>query len=543
MIDKSSIEQLKNSIDIVDVIGNYIELKKAGANYKALCPFHDEDTPSFVVSPSKQIFHCFGCGAGGDAIKFVMQYENLSYPEAIEKLASMYNFSLHYTKSQNDIKPLITALTRINTFYKKRLLSHKGALAYLRTRGVSNASIEKFELGFAPSSTEQIAYLKSNFIPIQDALEAGVLAKDSERVYARMIDRITFPIHTQNGTIVAFGGRTITNHPAKYLNSPETKLFHKSKILYGYAFAKEAIFKKKRIIVCEGYLDVVMLHQAGFNTAVATLGTALTAGHLPLLRRGEPKVILAYDADKAGITAATKAARLLSSHDIEGGVVIFPEGLDPADMVKNAQIQELENLFAHPTPFIEFILQSIVKSHDITDPRQKQKALYEGVAFLRTLPELIAQEYKNYLAALLGILPSQVALKPQKSHPSAQQIEVKDAKELSIIKTLLLHPELIDTVLDIIEPHHLTYHRAEFEKAIAQDLDDPQLRAILLDEDIPPFEEQHLTSELLVFLIKYYEKKIRQVAKEQIPFAQKSFLIRRYKEYIHKLRQGELVIE
>ncbi|BCD61402.1 DNA primase [Nitratiruptor sp. YY08-26] len=543
MIDKSSIEQLKNSIDIVDVIGNYIELKKAGANYKALCPFHNEDTPSFVVSPSKQIFHCFGCGAGGDAIKFVMQYENLSYPEAIEKLASMHNFSLQYTKSKSDIKPLITALQQINSFYKKNLFTHQKALAYLQSRGVTNASIEKFELGYAPSSQEQIEYLKANFIPLQDAIDAGVLAKDQTRVYARMIERITFPIFSQNGAIIGFGGRTISNHPAKYLNSPETKLFHKSKILYGYSHAKEAIFQKKRIIVCEGYLDVVMLHQAGFNTAVATLGTALTVGHLPLLRRGEPQVILAYDADKAGITAATKAARLLSSNDIEGGVVIFPEGLDPADMVKNGQIAELEQLFSHPTPFIEFILQSIVKSYNIKDPKQKQNALYEGVAFLRTLPDLIAQEYKNYLAALLDILPSKVPLQTKKNQNIQEDIQTKDTKELSIIKTILLHPDLIDTVLDIIEPHHFVYHRSEFEAAIAQDMDNPQLRAILLDDDILPFKEHHLTSELLVFLIKFYEKRIQQITKEQISFTQKSFLIRKYKEYIRKLRQGELVIE
>ncbi len=541
MIDKTSIEQLKNVVDIVDVIGNYIELKKSGANYKALCPFHNEDTPSFVVSPSKQIYHCFGCGTGGDAIKFLMDYEKLSYPEAIEKLASMYNFSLHYTQKTSNITPLIKALEAINRFYKKRLATFTPAQEYLAKRGISNASIEKFELGFAPSSNEQIEYLKANFIPLQDALETGILAK-GQSLYARMSERITFPIYTHNGTLVGFGGRTITNHPAKYLNTPETKLFHKSKILYGYHIAKEEIYKKKRIIVCEGYLDVVMLHQAGFSTAVATLGTALTEGHLPLLGRGEPEIILAYDGDKAGINAALKASKLLSRHDKEGGVVIFPAGLDPADMVKNKKLHRLEELFSHPKPFVEFILEATVSQFNLKDPAQKQKALFEGVEFLKTLPELMAQEYKNYLAALLDILPSKIVLH-RRSQTASSSLETKDTKELSIIKTILQKPELIDTVLDIVDVEHFVYHKEEFRAAIAQELDNPKLREIVLDEDIIVLDEESLKKELGVFLIKYYEKRIKEVAKEPLPFTQKSFLIRKYKENIMRLRRGEIHVE
>ncbi len=543
MIDPNSIEQLKNIIDIVDVVGNYIELKKAGSNYKGLCPFHDEDTPSFVVSPSKQIFHCFGCGAGGDAIKFVMEYEKLSYPEAVEKLASMYNFTLRYDKGENDLAPLFKALELINAYYKKNLFTHQKALGYLKERGVSDASIEKFELGYAPDSKSQLDFLRSHLVNPKDALAAGILAQEGDRVYARMIERITFPIYSPKGAIVGFGGRTITGHPAKYLNSPETKLFHKSKILYGYHIAKEAIFKQKQMIVCEGYLDVVMLHQAGFATAVATLGTALTAAHLPLIRRGEPQVILAYDGDKAGIAAAMKASKLLSSHDIEGGVVIFPAGQDPADMVKAGKIEELRTLFGQPRPFAEFILETIVKSYDLANPKEKQKALYEGIAYLRTLPELVAEEYKGFLAALLGILPSKIRLHHETAHQAPVQLETKDTKELSVIKTILLDPKLIDNILDIISPEHFLYHKAEFSLALEGNTDHPTLRAILLDEDIHPIPEDALTQELLSFLIKYYEKRIRQVAKSQLPFEEKSFLIRKYKENILKLRQGEIVVE
>ncbi|MRI58996.1 MAG: DNA primase [Epsilonproteobacteria bacterium] len=541
MIEHSSIEQLKNVVDIVDVIGNYIELKKAGANYKALCPFHDEDTPSFVVSPQKQIFHCFGCGAGGDAIKFVMEYEKLSYPEAVEKLARMYNFTLRYTKSKGQGENLFKALESINTLYKKKLHECQEALEYLKSRGVSNASIEKFELGYAPSSQEQIAWLKQHFIPLPGAVEAGILAQDGERLYARMHERITFPIYSHTGKLIAFGGRTITDHPAKYLNTPDTKLFHKSRVLYGYHLAKSQIYAKKELILCEGYLDVVMLHQAGFSNAVATLGTALTPMHLPLLSRGEPRVIVAYDGDKAGIQAALKAAKLLSAREFEGGVVLFEEGLDPADMVKNKQTQKLQKLLTQPKPFVEFILETIVRSYDITDPRAKQKALDEGVEYLRTLPPILQEEYRHFLAALLEILPSKIRLEP-KSKKEQEPLEIKDTKELSIIKTMLLYPHTIDTIADIVTPEHFRFHAREFQAAL-EGREDPALRALLLDEDILPIDPRALKEELLVFLIKYFQQKIHDLVKADMDFKKKSFLIRKYKENILRLKRGELVLE
>ena len=309
MIDNASIESLKNTIDIVDVIGNYVELKKAGANYKANCPFHGEKTPSFVVSPSKQIYHCFGCGVGGDSIKFMMEMEKLSYPEAVEKLASMYNFSLNYTKGSSDYSDAKRILEVMQHWYLKNLDQNLSAKKYLVDRSISTASVEKFGIGYVPGGVEVMQFLQRTHLPVPQAVEAGIIAQGERgEYYARLVERITFPIYSTAGAIVGFGGRTITNHPAKYINSPQTKLFNKSRLLYGYHLAKESIYKKKQIIICEGYLDVIMFHQAGFSTAVATLGTALTAEHLPLLRKGDPKVILAYDGDKAGVAAALKAS-------------------------------------------------------------------------------------------------------------------------------------------------------------------------------------------------------------------------------------------
>ncbi len=543
MIDKTSIEQLKSRIDIVDVVGNYLELKKSGANFKALCPFHNEDTPSFVVSPSKQIFHCFGCGVGGDAIKFVMEYEKLSYPEAVEKVASMFNIELKYSSDKNRGQDLFKVLNEINRFYKKKIVQNEKAKQYLKKRGVFESSIEKFEIGFAPSSNETLQYLKSKFIPFQEAVEAGILAVENNKTYARLIERITFPIYSPNGRLVGFGGRTITNHPAKYINSPQTKLFNKSKLLYGYHLAKDKIFKTKKMIVTEGYLDVVMLHQAGFTNAVATLGTALTKDHLPLLRRGEPKVVLAYDGDQAGITAALKAAKMLSASDIEGGVVLFEGDKDPADIVKEGKVEELENIFRHPKPFIEFVLEKTVQKYNINSPIEKEKALKESIEFLKTLSSLLQEEYKHFVAALLNITPGKIKLSKSFKNYENKLSQNKDTKELTIIKTLLTEPNLINTVLDYIDERHFNYHKEEFKLLLEQKSDHPKLISILLDDDIKTYKEDELKNELLIFLIKYYEQKLKTVVKtKDISFEEKSFKIRKYKDIITKLKRGEFAI-
>jgi DNA primase len=273
MISQDSIEALKARLDVVDVVGSYVELRKAGANFKAPCPFHDEKTASFVVSPAKQIYHCFGCGAGGDSVKFVMEYEKLNYPEALEKLADSYNFSLSYTDNKHN-KPRSQVMDKINEWYQKLLSTNQNALSYIKERGIYESSVEKFGIGYAPSSNETINYIKSQFLNMGEAVEAGVVGHDGGRNFARFIDRITFPIHSANGTLVGFGGRTITGHQAKYVNSPETPFFNKSRLLYAYHHAKQTLYKTNEIIITEGYLDVIMLHQAGFNNAVATLGTA-----------------------------------------------------------------------------------------------------------------------------------------------------------------------------------------------------------------------------------------------------------------------------
>ena len=548
MIEQSSIETLKQQIDIVDVIGSYIELKRAGSNFKANCPFHGEKTPSFVVSPTKQIFHCFGCGIGGDAIKFVMEYEKLSYPEAIEKLATQYNFTLHYTQSQGDYSQAKRLLELLKEWYYKNLDSAKEAREYLISRGVTQSSIEEFEIGYAPSSQAIMNFLNSMHIPLPVANEAGVVAKGDRGYYPRLSERVIFPIFTPNGALVGFGGRTMSNHPAKYINSPQTKLFNKSRLLYGYSKAKEHIYKQKRIIVCEGYLDVIMLHQAGFKSAVATLGTALTKEHLPLLRKGEPKIVLAYDGDSAGVVAAIKAAKLLSSHGFEGSVVLFPEGKDPADMVASREIDRLSSLLSSGDELIEFVLKMIASSYDLSNPYDKEKAVNEAKGFLNTLSDIVAEAYIP-IASSIFLVPTTHFLKGVSTEIISnqreinRQIVISDPVWQSIIKTLLSNDRLIDDVIDIISPDMAGVHKEALEALFRGEKNHPELIGIEIDEDIPILSEDELHRTLALQMQNWYKRKLKSITMDRnLPYQKKSWLIRKIKtDILPRLKKGELV--
>ncbi len=546
MIDSSSIERLKSSIDIVDVIGSYIELKKSGANFKANCPFHGEKTPSFVVSPRKQIFHCFGCGVGGDAIKFVMEYEKLSYPEAIEKLASAYNIPLSYTKGDGGLKDERRVLEILENFYKESLFKTPHALEYLEKRGVSKRSIEHFGIGYVGSSASVIEIIKSYQIPLPKAVEAGVIAKGERgEYYARLQDRVIFPIYNSAGAIVGFGGRTLGNHPAKYINSPQTKLFNKSRLLYGYYLAKSSIYDKKEIILTEGYLDVIMLHQAGFTNAVATLGTALTSEHLPLIRKGEPKVILAYDGDKAGVMAALKASKLLSASGIEGGVVLFPEGKDPADMVSSNKIDELKELLNSKKDIVIFVLEQIKNSYDITNPYQKQKAILEANNFLNSLSTIVREAYSIEAARIFNSKVAYFNRKTQKNSTNlnkSYKIQ-KDPAWEAILKTLLNRPSLIDEILDVLDFSFARGYESAFRNLASNNLDDPILRGIEIDSQIPILSEEEFKAQILKELEIFYRAKLKELlSRDDLDYKKKSFLIRKIKaDILPRIKKGELV--
>ena len=540
MIKEESIEALKARLDIVDVVGSYVELKKAGAYFKGLCPFHGEKTPSFTVSPGRQTYHCFGCGVHGDPIRFVMELEKLSYPEAIEKLAGEYNVALEYTtgKPKTDIRPL----EQLNDYFKKRLDQNPEARAYIHDRGIHESSAETFEIGWAPSSGEQMAFFQKQGIPLPAALEVGAAyTGDRGGAIARFIDRVTFPIYSASGKIVGFGGRTMGNHPAKYVNSPQTKLFNKSRLLYAYHIARESIFKSNEVIITEGYLDVIMLHQAGFTNAVATLGTALTPSHLPLLKKGEPKIILAYDGDSAGQDAAMKAATLLSTRGFEGGVVLFEGGMDPADMVKNGQIPQLRKLFSHPTPLIPFILKTLAGQYDLNIPEKKQQAFYTLQNYLKELNPILQEEYREEAARILGVRRELFRFSSKEKTVPMTTGDRRDTFEMSVLKTVLETPELLDMIIDYVDPDVFGNHRDLFDLLLQGEKEDSRLQGILMMDEVKIFSEEELRRELLNHLILAYEKESLRVKNEPLDFKTKAFYLRQAQENIARLKKGEWI--
>ncbi len=320
MILKSSIDRLLQTIDIVEVISSYVDLRKSGSNYMACCPFHEERSASFSVNQVKGFYHCFGCGASGDSIKFVMAFEKLSFVEALEKLAHRFNITLEHDKGvYYDHKEDYHLLEMVSSLYQEELFNAPFFLNYLQKRGLSMESIKAFKLGLC---TNRIDYgIENKGLNKDKLIELGVLGKSDkeDKTYLRFLDRIMFPIYSPSAQVVGFGGRTLKEKAAKYINSPQNKLFDKSSLLYGYHLAKEHIYKQKQVIVTEGYLDVILLHQAGFKNAIATLGTALTPSHLPLLKKGDPEILLSYDGDKAGRKAAYKASLMLAKEQRKGG--------------------------------------------------------------------------------------------------------------------------------------------------------------------------------------------------------------------------------
>ncbi|WP_033916920.1 DNA primase [Campylobacter sputorum] len=523
MIDPNSIEQLKLRIDIADIIGHYIPLKRVGHNCTCLCPFHDDKNPSMSISSDKGLFHCFSCGAGGDAIKFVMDYEKLSYPEAVEKIASISNFTLNYIKNENEIKkPDKKILDIVNAYYRSLIFQNKFALNYLYDRGLNDAMIEKFEVGFAPDSSSTIRLLQNEEIDQNDALDVGIIKQNQNGLYASFISRVTFPIRNHAGNLVGFGGRTLAkDNPAKYVNSPQSKIFDKSTLLYGYDKAKTSIYEKKQMIIVEGYMDVIMLHKAGFTNSVAVLGTALTQKHIPLIKRGDIKVILSFDGDNAGINAAIKSSALLVQNGIEGSVVIIENGEDPADMVKERKIDRLKELFDNGMELGQFYIKMISKKYDITSPIQKQKAYDEISEFLRSLPKVMAMSYEGVVSEVLNLDNFRLNYRYAKKESKPEiKFKNKDYLELSILKSAMSFSNLKRILVELCEKSYFRVHKKEYGAVVygaKNEEDEGVLRELDFDESVEIYKNEDTFLQAIKMLkIKYYEGMLEAIKNANI---------------------------
>ncbi len=360
-MDREFIERVRESVDIVDVIGQYVELKRSGRSYKGLCPFHREKTPSFYVDPEKGVYHCFGCGASGNVFRFIMEMEKVEFIEAVKILAQKAGIPIPETRSRRKYEPLYKALEFAADFYHRLLFSETGrtGLNFLLGRKIERDMINLFNLGFAPPHGKMLLKrAKESGFSEEVLVQAGLITKGSDGAYHDLLrNRVVFPIYNFSGSVVGFGGRALekTSGP-KYLNSPDTKLFKKGELLYGYYQTKRKIREEGSVFLVEGYIDLIMMYQAGLQNAVAPLGTAFTEGQARILGRAAKRVTLVYDGDEAGFRAAYRSVPLLLAQGVMPRVAVMPKGEDPASLVEKGQVDLLREVLLNAPDFLSFLL-------------------------------------------------------------------------------------------------------------------------------------------------------------------------------------------
>jgi len=375
------IEEVRSSNDIVDVISSYVRLQKKGGTYFGLCPFHNEKSPSFSVTPAKQMYYCFGCGQGGNVFTFMMKYENYSFTEAVQNLADKAGITLpvgEFTAAEKAKADLKMQLLQVNNeaakYFYRLLKSEKGqrAYEYLKNRGLSDETITKFGLGYSSNYKDDLyQYIKSKGYTDEVLKESGLFTFSEKGVYDKFSNRVMFPIMDINNRVIAFGGRVMGDGQPKYLNSPETMLFDKSRNLYGLNVARSS--RKDSILICEGYMDVIALHQAGFNNAVASLGTAYTSKHASLLKRYTENVYLTFDSDGAGVKAALRALPILRQAGISAKVINMKPYKDPDEFIKNLGAEEYEKRIENARNSFMFEVDKLREETDENDPDKKAK--------------------------------------------------------------------------------------------------------------------------------------------------------------------------
>ena len=401
------IEEVRSRNDIVDVISGYVHLQKKGANYFGLCPFHNEKSPSFSVSRSKQMYYCFGCGAGGNVFTFLMEYENDTFPEAVKALADRAGISLPEADESEEAKREQSKRSRLLAinkeaakyfYFQLRAKQGEQGLHYLRKRQLMDETIHRFGLGYANKTADDLVrYLKGKGYSEELIREAGLCNTDEKHgMYDKFWNRVMFPIEDINHRVIGFGGRVMGDGKPKYLNSPETPIFDKSRNLYGLNFARSS--RKGNIILCEGYMDVIAMHQAGFNQAVASLGTAFTLGQAGLLKRYTKEVLLSYDSDGAGVKAALRAIGILKEAGLTGRVINLEPYKDPDEFIKNLGAEAFQERIDNAENSFLFEIRMLQREYDLNDPEKKTEFHRAVAKKLCEFPEEVERE--NYLEAV-----------------------------------------------------------------------------------------------------------------------------------------------
>lgn len=524
-IPKQFIDELLTRSDIVDVIDSYVPLKKAGKDYKACCPFHEEKTPSFTVSVDKQFYHCFGCGAHGSAIGFLMDYEHMSFVEAVEDLASRAGLKVPreagvFTGPEKDSgTDLLEIMREAARFYRLQLREHPQAgraVEYLKRRGITGEIAHEFGLGFAPDGWDNLLRALGKDDATREALARAGLAvkKDSGGYYDRFRDRVMFPIEDHRGRVVAFGGRVIDKGEPKYLNSPETPLFHKGRELYGLFHAREAIKRENRVLVVEGYMDVVALSQFGVDFAVATLGTATTRDHLERLFRHAPEVIFCFDGDRAGREAAWRAldnALPALREGWQASFLFLPEGEDPDTLVRKEGRDAFLARLKTAIPLPDYLFDNLMRQVDMNRLDGRARLVELARPLLSKMPQgVLRQMMLDRLAELSRIsveklpLPAAAAAEPTGSfRPVASRARGPQEPASNVrraIALLLQHPELMEKMSDENRFADLDLPGMPLFRALHQLLkNSPSLNTAAIIESFSDSEYKHHLSKLAVW--------------------------------------------
>lgn len=479
------VEEIRSGNDIVDVISGYVRLTKKGSTYFGLCPFHNEKTPSFSVSPNKQMYYCFGCGAGGNVITFLMEYENYTFPEALEVLANRIGIELpkqEMTAEQRKASDKRARLLEVNKeaakYFYTLLRSERGTRAheYFRNRGLSEETIKKFGLGYSDKYSDDLyRYLRSKGYEDELLKDSGLISIDEKRGgHDKFWNRAMFPIMDVRGKVIGFGGRVMGDGEPKYLNSPETMIFDKSRNLYGLNLARTT--KKNQILLCEGYMDVIALHQAGFDNAVAALGTAFTVGHANLLRRYTKEVYLTFDSDGAGIRAAKRAIPILKEVGITAKVINMQPYKDPDEFIKALGAEAYEERIKNAESSFMFEIRIMEEDYDLKDPEGKA-AFYNEIAkqLLQFSEELEREVYIEAVAGKYGMgfenlrkLVNKLGTQPELARQVRQQQKgtmpkekrkkedgMKQSQKL-LLTWLIEEPGLYQRIQEYIHPEDFT---------------------------------------------------------------------------------------
>ncbi|NLZ38021.1 MAG: DNA primase [Firmicutes bacterium] len=538
-LPREFIDDIRTRFDIVEIVSQYVQLKKTGRNYFGLCPFHNEKTPSFSVSPEKQIFHCFGCGEGGNVYTFLMKIEGLSFPAAVRELARragiplpQMNLSPAMQQKARTKKRMQEIMLLASHYYQYLLKQQVGSAArdYLRQRGLDNKTISSFAIGFAPDHWRQLKnFLQRKGYKEQELIQCGLLIASEKNSYDRFRGRIIFPICNQHGDVIAFGGRALADGQPKYLNSPETALFDKSKTLYALHMAKEVIRHEKKVVVFEGYMDVIAAHQAGIGNAVASLGTSLTAAQARLLRSQADEVVIVYDADTAGQAATWRSLQILKQAGCLVKVGRLPRNLDPDDYIRRYGGKAFQDeIINQALLLVDYQLASLIEQYSLEKEEERLQLFHKVIDVLNSIDNAMEREDYIQKAAELLNLPAAAIReelnkrKQDKSFASySAPLKVRSGKDavdkapLQILALWSRFPALIPLTSPALEPEDFP---AELNKvlAVAQNNNNIFSPSFLLDL-LPEEKHRQFVSRLLIDE-EYDEKTARKAIDDCIIF-------------------------